>query len=100
VTDLLPHGSDIAVTNDNYIYYMHLYAHYKLNLETKRQNRAFLDGCRDIVPVDWLRMFGPQELQCLISGDLQRVDIEDLKLNCKYSGGYHESQPYIEVRRI
>ena len=76
---------------------MHLFAHYKLNLETRQQSRAFLDGCRDIVPVDWIRMFGPHELQLLIGGDLNRIDVNDLRIHAKYGGGYHESQPYIQV---
>jgi len=96
--ELLPNGHMIPVTKENYIHYMHLFAHYKLNVETNQQSRAFLDGCRDIVPVDWIRMFGPHELQLLIGGDdLNRIDVEDLRTHCKYGGGYHESQPFIQV---
>ena len=77
---------------------MHLLANFKLNLETRQQSRAFLDGCRDIIPVDWIRMFGPHELQLLIGGDMRRIDIEDMRRNTRYGGGYHESQPYVQVR--
>lgn len=96
-SELIPGGSHEAVTNDNYISYIFLLANYKLNMETKIQSRAFLDGCRDIIPVDWLRMFGPHELQLLIGGDQRRIDVEDMRRNTKYGGGFHESQPYIQA---
>ena len=31
--------------------------------------RAFLTGFREMIPVDWMRMFSAKELQLLISGD-------------------------------
>jgi len=96
-TELIRGGSDILVTNDSFHRYMHLLANFKLNVETRNQSRAFLDGCRDIIPVQWIRMFGPHELQLLIGGDSKRIDIDDMRTHCRYGGGYHESQPYIQA---
>lgn len=41
-------------------------------------------------------MFSPKELQVLISGAPTPIDLEDLKINTKYSGGYEESHPVIK----
>eukprot|EP01041_Mallomonas_annulata_P005732 gene5732-11590_t len=96
-TELIPGGSDILVNKDNFTSYMCLLANFKLNLETRQQSRALLDGCRDVVPVHWLRMFGPHELQLLIGGDRRRIDIDDMRVHSRYGGGYHESQPYVQA---
>ncbi|CAM9735539.1 unnamed protein product, partial [Phaeothamnion confervicola] len=51
---------------------------------------------RDLIPVEWIGLFGPHELQKLIGGDDERgVDIDNLRANVTYAGGYHESQPVI-----
>jgi ubiquitin-protein ligase E3 C len=94
----LPGGRDIEVTNANVLTYVHLLAHFKLNLETAAQCRAFLRGFRDLVPVPWIRLFSPRELQRLIGGDSgdRGIDIADLKANMKYAGGYHPSQPVMQ----
>lgn len=53
---------------------------------------------RDLIPVEWIRLFNPQELQRLIGGEGGRaVDVDDLKRNTLYAGGYHESQPVMKV---
>jgi len=36
----------------------------------------------------WLRMFNQQELQILIGGTEEPVDIDDLMQNCTYGGAY------------
>ena len=63
-------------------------ANYRLNVKIKQQCDAFLNGMRDIVPVDWLRMFSEKELQWLISGSDQPIDVQDLKNHCQYAGGF------------
>jgi hypothetical protein len=95
---LVPGGSDIPVTKDNLVSYLYLYANFKLNVETHRQSRAFLSGFRDIIPLEWIRMFSAKELQLIIGGDTDKpLDVQALKMHCTYSGGYHPSQPYIQV---
>mmetsp|Transcript_14416 Transcript_14416/g.21644 ORF Transcript_14416/g.21644 Transcript_14416/m.21644 type:complete len:1114 (+) Transcript_14416:66-3407(+) len=97
IVELIPNGSNIAVTRSNLVSYIYLYAHYKLNVETAKQSRAFLSGFRDLIPVEWIRMFNSQELQRLIGGDGDKpLDLVALQHHCTYSGGYHPSQPYIQ----
>jgi len=37
--ELIPNGSQVAVTNSNYLEYIYRVAHFKLNTETSRQSR-------------------------------------------------------------
>ncbi|CAM9930780.1 unnamed protein product [Discosporangium mesarthrocarpum] len=98
VWDLIPGGHDVPVTNSTLITYIHLMANFKLNVQTSRQCRAFLRGFRDLIPVEWIRLFNARELQMLIGGEDQRaVDVDDLKKNTRYSGGYHHTQPVIQA---
>ncbi|CAM9141311.1 unnamed protein product [Ectocarpus sp. 8 AP-2014] len=97
VWDLIPGGRDVAVTNASVISYIHLMAHFKLNVQTARPCKAFMKGFRDLIPVEWVRMFNPQELQRLIGGEGGRaIDVEDLKRNTLYAGGYHQTQPVMQ----
>jgi ubiquitin-protein ligase E3 C len=67
--DLIPGGSSMSVTKENVIRYVHLVAHRRLNIESAKQTNAFLRGFRDLIPAAWVRLFSPNELQKLISGD-------------------------------
>jgi hypothetical protein len=75
---------------------MHILARYLLNT-SKAASKAFLSGFRDIIPLSWIRMFNPREIQSVIGGELRPLDLEDLKRNVSYQNGYHESQPYIQA---
>lgn len=81
-------GGDIAVTNQNKTRYIHLVANYYLNTQIRSQCAAFRAGLNDIIDVRWLHIFNEPELQVLISGKSGQIDVEDLKANAKYAGGY------------
>merc|ERR1712166_975640 len=87
----------IAVTNENRIHYIHRVANYRLNHQIKRQSAAFLDGLREIIPMEWFQMFSETELQQVISGTRGGIDIENLKLHTNYGGGYNAGHPVIEL---
>ncbi|KAF0685118.1 Aste57867_22943 [Aphanomyces stellatus] len=96
VHDLIPGGRNVAVTNDNVIRYSHLLAHYKLNVQIAPACRAFLEGFHDLIPIAWLHLFSPSELQMLIGGSTYDVNLTDWQANTNYGGGYHPSQPIIQ----
>lgn len=99
--ELVPHGSSTPVTKQNLLSYIYLYANFKLNIETGKQCRAFLSGFRDLIPVRWIRIFSAQEIQMVIGGDGEKpLDLVALQAHCTYSGGYHPSQPYIQVHLL
>jgi ubiquitin-protein ligase E3 C len=87
VTELVPNGKDIAVTNENRVHYIHRVANYRLNFQIKRQSVAFLGGLREIIPTEWFQMFGESELQQVISGTRGGIDIDDLKVSCFEASG-------------
>jgi ubiquitin-protein ligase E3 C len=97
--ELVLNGKTMPVTRNNVFQYTHAVANQLLNLQGARQTHAFLDGFREIIPVSWVRLFSAKELQKLISGDdsIRGIDVASLKRNMHYLGGYHESQPYIQV---
>ncbi|EFN56484.1 hypothetical protein CHLNCDRAFT_57693 [Chlorella variabilis] len=93
--DLAPNGRDVAVTADNRLAYIHRVADYRLNQQIREPAAAFLRGLHKLIKPEWVRMFSEEELQMLISGGQQGLDIEDMQANVQYSGGYHEEHPVI-----
>ena len=84
--DLKPNGRNILVTRDNLVQYVHLLAHYYLNVQIEKQFRAFRAGLEKVIPLQWLTIFNEMELQVLISGAQVPVDVDDLRANTVYSG--------------
>jgi len=66
--ELVPGGRDIPVTRDNVLRYIHLVAHFKLNVQMRAQSAAFVRGLHSVIDAKWLEMFNDQELQELIAG--------------------------------
>ncbi|EJT98849.1 HECT-domain-containing protein [Dacryopinax primogenitus] len=95
--ELLPNGSNIPVTRDNRLRYIALVASYRLNVQIRPQCDAFLEGLSDVVDLKWLRMFDQRELQILIGGAEEEIDVDDLAENTVYGGVYDESDPTIQI---
>jgi ubiquitin-protein ligase E3 C len=89
-------GGAVTVTAANVHQYVALLANHKLNVQIAPQCRAFLRGFRTLVPLSWMRMFKPPELQSLLGGDDSRVDLADLRANIVYSHGLHDRHPYVQ----
>lgn len=68
-TLLIPQGDKVGVTCDNAYLYVALLAHHRMNTQISGQVGAFLRGFREVVPLAWMRFFGPSELQLLLSGE-------------------------------
>jgi len=94
--DLIPNGRNVPVTKDNLTRYFHLLANYKTNVQFKSQTAAFLRGVQCVVPLAWLKMFDPYELNTLISGSNAGFDVSDLRRNTNFSGGYQDDSPVIQ----
>jgi len=95
IEELKPNGSNIQVTSSNCIEYIHYVADHKLNQQIKLQCNAFRQGLANIIDLERLQTFSYRELQVLISGAFTPVDLEDLKKNTVYSGGYTSTHPVI-----
>jgi ubiquitin-protein ligase E3 C len=95
--ELLPGGREMRVTNDNVITFIHLVANHRLNYQIRAQSTHFLRGFQQLIPKDWIDMFSEHEIQVLISGSLESLDVDDLRSNTNYSGGYHPDHELIEM---
>ncbi|KAH7436454.1 hypothetical protein KP509_05G020700 [Ceratopteris richardii] len=95
--ELLPGGKDLQVSNDNVLIYIHLVANYRLNVQIRKQSYHFLRGFQRLIQPKWINMFSEHELQVLISGSVEGLNLDDLQSNAKYSGGYSESHPVIQM---
>jgi len=93
--DLVPNGRNVPVTKDNLTRYFHLMANYKTNVQFERQRVAFLRGLGCVVPLSWLKMFDPYELNSLISGSTAGFDVGDLRQHTVYYGGYRDDSPVV-----
>ncbi|KAJ9071267.1 ubiquitin-protein ligase (E3) [Entomophthora muscae] len=93
--ELVRGGERLPVTAANKFEYVRLVADYRLNIQLQRQSRAFLGGLIDILPPRWLQMFDPAELQMVISGGRQPIDVQELQTHITYSGVYHAEHPTI-----
>lgn len=97
VIELKPNGRNIPVTNYNRLEYIHLLADFKLNKQIKRQCAAFRQGLNSVVPLLWLKLFNHRELQIIIGGDMQEMDINDLKNHTAYGGDFTAEHPTILI---
>ncbi|WMV09472.1 hypothetical protein MTR67_002857 [Solanum verrucosum] len=88
--ELLPGGKSTRVTNENVITFIHLVANHRLNFQIRQQSSHFLRGFQQLIQKEWIDMFNEHELQLLISGSLDGIDIDDLRAHTNYTGGYHK----------
>lgn len=84
--ELVPGGSELAVTSDNRHEYIQLVCRYKLDRQFREQSRAFFSGLSDIIDPKWLRMFDQQELAQLLGGEESPIDIGDLRQHTTVTG--------------
>jgi len=91
IVDLKPNGRNIPVTEENKKEYVDLLCQYKMTNAIKDQINSFVQGFEELIPHELVSIFGPGELELLISG-LPEIDIDDLQRNTEYHG-YSPSSP-------
>lgn len=90
-------GKDIPVTNENKIEYIFLLAKYKLNTQINEQTKAFKNGISNVIDLNILRLFNINEIQNLISGSNEFIDVKDWRKYTVYSGGYSDEHKVIKT---
>jgi len=93
--DLIPNGSNVAVTRENRLQYIQLVSHYRLSKQIKLQSEAFFEGLLEMIDTKWLRMFNQQEVQILLGGVNSPIDLEDLRKHTNYGGLYDDGEDTI-----
>ena len=100
--DLRPHGSEIAVTNENRLVYISFMARHRLQVQPRQQTSAFLRGLGSMIQPSWLSMFNQSELQTLVGGGTSEIDVSDLRRNTYYGGVFvigddNEEHPTVKM---
>ena len=90
VFELVSGGDKIKVDLSNKLNYIHQVSNFKLNQSLQIQTKWFLGGLFEIVSASWLSMFDSFELQMLISGGENDVNIQDWKENVQYGGFFDD----------
>jgi ubiquitin-protein ligase E3 B len=97
IIELKPGGKDTSVTNENKMQYIHAMADYKLNRQIVPFSNAFYRGLTDLISPAWLKLFNAHEFNQLLSGGNHDIDVDDLRRNTKYTGGYSDSSRTIKI---
>ncbi|KAL6273591.1 hypothetical protein ACE6H2_024283 [Prunus campanulata] len=97
VIELKPDGKDITVTNKNKMQYIHAIADYKLNRQIFPFSNAFYRGLTDLISPSWLKLFNAGEFNQLLSGGNHDIDVDDLRKNTRYTGGYSDGNRTIKI---
>ncbi|XP_020091856.1 E3 ubiquitin-protein ligase UPL7 isoform X2 [Ananas comosus] len=97
VAELRPGGKNMPVTNENKLQYVHAMADYKLNRQILPFANAFYRGLSDLISPSWLSLFNANEFNQLLSGGRQDIDVDDLRNNTKYTGGYSNSSRTVKL---
>ncbi|ORZ04595.1 hypothetical protein BCR41DRAFT_196350 [Lobosporangium transversale] len=93
--ELIRGGKDVEVTKDNRINYIFKLSDYRLNKQIQEQSKAFIEGYRSIIPLHWISIFSPQELQRVMAGEDVDFDVQDLRAHTEYQNGYFDQHPVI-----
>lgn len=97
VIELKAGGKDASVTNENKMQYVHAIADYKLNRQILPFSNAFYRGLIDLISPSWLKLFNASEFNQLLSGGNHDIDVDDLRNNTRYSGGYSQGSRTIKI---
>jgi hypothetical protein len=92
--ELIPGGTNMPITAENFKYYCSLYRKYRLK-EYNQQIRFVQEGLFSIVPCYYLNLFTAKELEEVVCGKGE-IDVELLKRNTSYGGDYDQNSPPIE----
>jgi E3 ubiquitin ligase SMURF1/2/E3 ubiquitin-protein ligase NEDD4 len=94
--ELIPGGSEVAVTDDNKLEYLELRLRHRMLDSIMPQLQSFLKGFYEVLPPDLVSVFDYQELELLMCG-LPSLDLDDWKRHTEYLGEYNRLGPKHKV---
>ncbi|XP_074037409.1 E3 ubiquitin-protein ligase Nedd4 isoform X1 [Leptinotarsa decemlineata] len=95
VHELIEGGADIPLDNSNKDKYIACIIKWRFVDRIQDQMNAFLEGFRDLVPLNIVKIFDEHELELLMCG-IQHIDVKDWKQNTLYKGDYHSNHIVIQ----
>lgn len=93
---LLPGGEKQPVTNSNRREFVELYIHYLLDISVSRQYEPFKRGFFTVCGGNALSLFRPEEIELLIRGSDEPLDIHSLRAVAVYEGWPQGRAPDLE----
>ncbi|EDV26919.1 uncharacterized protein TRIADDRAFT_22479, partial [Trichoplax adhaerens] len=93
--DLKPNGKDIPVTEKNKKEYIDLVIKWRFASRIKSQMDKFLEGFRELVSLERLRIFDEREIELLMCG-MGDIDVHDWRRNTNYKNGYGDQHLVIQ----
>ncbi|PVV00843.1 hypothetical protein BB560_004759, partial [Smittium megazygosporum] len=93
--ELIPNGSQIAVTHENRFDFVNRYVDFVFNKSCSSQFEVFRDGFLDIVGNSFVMNLSASELELIVCGSSD-LDFEVLDNATIYDGGYDRSTPVIK----
>ncbi|KAK6126292.1 hypothetical protein DH2020_039937 [Rehmannia glutinosa] len=60
-------------------------------------SNAFYRGLTDLISPSWLKLFNSSEFNQLLSGGDHDIDVDDLRKNTQYTGGYSEGSRTVKL---
>uniref|UniRef100_A0A7S1SW68 HECT-type E3 ubiquitin transferase n=1 Tax=Tetraselmis chuii TaxID=63592 RepID=A0A7S1SW68_9CHLO len=99
VVELVADGARLPVTKANRLQYVALVADWYLNGGTRgAAASAFAQGLGQVIPLSWLSLFSPKELNEVIGGGTAgELDLDDMRRHTRYSGGYSEASSPVKL---
>lgn len=90
----------VSVTPTNKMQFIRLVTIFKLSKQSDLVMKYFVEGLFQVIKPYWLLLFNPYELQTIISGDEDAIDIDDLEKNVEYGGFLNTDQTIIDLFSI
>ena len=96
VQPLCPGGENRLVTNSNRKEYVDLYIKYVLDTSVTRQFEPFKRGFYMVCGGNALSLFGPEEIELLVRGSAEPLDVQALKAVAVYDGWGSKPPPHAD----
>ncbi|XP_066140952.1 E3 ubiquitin-protein ligase Nedd-4 isoform X8 [Euwallacea fornicatus] len=95
VHELAEGGANVPLDNSNKDEYIKCIIQWRFVDRVQEQMNAFLDGFKDLVPMNVIKIFDENELELLMCG-IQHIDVKDWKQNTLYKGDYHANHIVVQ----
>jgi E3 ubiquitin-protein ligase HUWE1 len=94
VIELIPDGKKTQVNDNNKDLYVSLQLHWRVNGSISSQIKFLKQGFSEVIPLDEVSVFDPNELLLLLNGKSVVVTAE-IQIACRYTGGYDKESESI-----
>ncbi|OHT11784.1 hypothetical protein TRFO_18679 [Tritrichomonas foetus] len=95
--ELKPNGANITVNETNVNEYIMLVTDFTCGKRMFERVKPFINGFERNIPRGALRIFSPEEITKMVSGEDVKITMQDLRDSVKLEHGYSNGSPEIEM---